>query len=69
LYVRCYTDERLPFVLEYVGEDNLIIGSNYSHQDASEELELVQNMRSREDIPNRVVEKILCENPRSFCPL
>ena len=28
LYVTCYADEPLPFVLDYIGEDNLIIGSD-----------------------------------------
>ena len=69
MYVTCYADEPLPFVIEYIGEDNLIIGSDYSHQDASEEEDLVELMRSREDVSPRVVEKILCENARSFYPL
>ena len=69
MYVTCYADEALPFVLEYIGEDNIIIGSDYSHQDPSEEEDLVQLMRAREDLPATVVEKILCENARSFYPL
>ena len=69
MYVTCYADEALPFVLDYIGEDNIIIGSDYSHQDASEEEDLVQLMRAREDVPASVVEKILSENARSFYPL
>jgi len=69
IYVTCYADEALPFALEYIGEDNIIIGSDYSHQDPSEEENLVQLMRAREDVPAIVVEKILCENARSFYPL
>ena len=69
MFVTCYADERLPFVLEYIGEDNLIIGSDYSHQDQSEEEDLVELMRAREDVPASVTEKILCENARSLYPL
>ena len=69
MFLTCYADEPLPFILEYVGEENLIIGSDYSHQDASEEEDLVQLMRSREDVSSGVVEKILCENARNFYPL
>jgi predicted TIM-barrel fold metal-dependent hydrolase len=70
IYFSCFVEEELPWVLNYVGEDNLIIGSDYSHQDPSEEMNLVQDMRGREDgVPPSVIEKILCENARNFYPL
>ncbi len=68
LFVACMADERLPYVLDYTGEDNVIIGSDYAHQDPAEELDMVDSLRSREDVPKEVIEKILCENPRAFYP-
>jgi uncharacterized protein len=63
IYIACEADEDIPYLLQYVGEDNLIIGSDYGHNDPSEEPELVATMRARQDVPSRVIEKILCDNP------
>ena len=35
VYVTCQVDEDLPYILKYVGEDNLIVGSDYTHRDPS----------------------------------
>jgi predicted TIM-barrel fold metal-dependent hydrolase len=66
LYVACQTDDDLPYVLKYAGEDNLLIGTDYGHADTSSELRALQTFREREDIPQRVIEKILDDNPRAF---
>jgi uncharacterized protein len=65
-YVACEADEDVAYLSQYVGEDNLIIGSDYGHNDPSEEGDLVRTMKSREDIPARMVEKILSDNPKRF---
>jgi predicted TIM-barrel fold metal-dependent hydrolase len=66
LYTTCYLDEDLPFLLNYVGEDNLVVGSDYGHQDLADERALVANLRGRRDLPSSVVEKMLYDNPRRF---
>ncbi len=66
LFVACEADEDIGYLAGYIGEDNMIIGSDYSHRDPSEERELVKTMRSREDIPAYITEKILSDNPRRF---
>jgi predicted TIM-barrel fold metal-dependent hydrolase len=66
LYIACEADEDLPYLLHYVPEEHLIIGSDYGHTDPSTEARLVQTMRARKDTPGVVVEKILGENPRRF---
>ncbi len=63
LYVACEVDEDLPYILKYVGEDNMICGSDYGHQDQSREVNMVAQLRSREDVPAAVTEKILRDNP------
>ena len=50
---------------EYV-EDNMIVGSDYGHEDQSRETGVVAMMRSREDIPTNAIEKILTDNPSRF---
>ncbi len=66
LYVAVETDEDLPYLVRHIGEDNMIIGSDYGHQDQSRDSGMVAVMRRREDMPPAVIEKILCENPRRF---
>ena len=50
LYVACQTDDNLPYVLQYAGEDNLLIGTDYGHADTSSELLALQTFRQRTDI-------------------
>jgi predicted TIM-barrel fold metal-dependent hydrolase len=65
-WVACEADEELPHLIRFIGEDKLIIGSDYGHNDPSKEPEFVKNMRAREDIEPAVVEKILRDNPRGL---
>lgn len=69
LYVTSFVDDDLPWILEYTGEDNLLIGSDYSHQDPAEEMSMVEELRGRSDIGSEVADKMLCDNPRSFYAL
>ncbi|MGH7773859.1 MAG: amidohydrolase family protein [Candidatus Binatia bacterium] len=69
LYVACEADEDISYLVNYTGEDHLMIGSDYGHNDPSKEPQLVATMRAREDVPPSVIEKILCENPRRFYTL
>ena len=66
LYVAAETDEDIPYLLTYIGEDHIIMGSDYSHQDQSKDNGMVALMRQREDIEPRVVEKILADNPARY---
>ncbi|MGZ8531714.1 MAG: amidohydrolase family protein [Candidatus Binatia bacterium] len=63
-WIACEADEELPHLLNYIGEDHIVIGSDYGHNDPSKEPDFVRNMRAREDVPAAVIEKILCDNPR-----
>lgn len=66
LYVACEADEDIPYIAKYAGEDHILIGSDYGHNDPSKEPQLVATMRARQDAPGELIEKILCENPRRF---
>lgn len=66
LYVACEADEDLPYLVQHIGEDHLITGSDYPHNDPSREDQLVTVIRGRGDIPGRVAEKILVDNPRAL---
>jgi predicted TIM-barrel fold metal-dependent hydrolase len=73
IFVAYEEQEDLPYLLKYIGEDHVVMGSDYGHHgvrgvrgDPSAQLHMVRHMRAREDVPTRVVEKILCENPRQL---
>lgn len=66
LYVTMQTDDDIPYVLKWAGEDNLVIGTDYGHTDQSSEIEALRALRQNEEMEPRVVEKILEHNPRAL---
>ena len=66
IFVACEADEDLPYLTQHIGEDHLLTGSDYGHNDPAEQTHLVATMKAREEIPPGLVQKILCENPRKF---
>jgi hypothetical protein len=66
LYVACQTDDDIPYVVTYAGEDNLIIGSDYGHGDTSSEIAALRHLREMEDLEDGVVDKILDANPTAL---
>ncbi len=69
IYIACEADEDIPYLAEFIGEDHLMIGSDYGHNDPAEEKALVEAMRSREDLSAGLIEKILVHNPKQFYSL
>jgi predicted TIM-barrel fold metal-dependent hydrolase len=66
LYVACQTDDDLPYVLKYSGEDNIVIGSDYGHADTSSEIEALRNLKMKDELKQEVIDKILYENPKTL---
>jgi predicted TIM-barrel fold metal-dependent hydrolase len=66
IWVTAQTDDDLPYVLKYAGEDNLLIGTDYGHQDQSSEIEALRIIRDKGDVESRVVDKILGENAIAY---
>ena len=68
-------DFHLPhqFQLEYVGEDHVVVGTDYGHHtpgttdrlaaDPSAQVHMVNNLRDRSDLPTELLEKLLVHNP------
>ena len=54
------------YLTQYAGEDHLLTGSDYGHNDPAEQAQLVKQMKAREDVAPGLFEKILCDNPRKF---
>jgi predicted TIM-barrel fold metal-dependent hydrolase len=66
VYVACQTNDDIPYIMQYVGEDNLVIGSDYGHSDTSSELEALRNFQHSGGLSSGVVRKILEDNPRAL---
>jgi aminocarboxymuconate-semialdehyde decarboxylase len=65
-FVAVEADEDIPYLTEYIGEEQMMIGSDYGHNDPSDEPELVRTMREREDLSAPLLNKILGDNARRF---
>ena len=68
-YIACQVDEDISMILNYISEDNLLMGSDYTHQDTSHELEfrrMLEERVEREEISASVAYKITHDNPKAF---
>jgi uncharacterized protein len=66
IYVTCQTDDDLPYVLKYSGEDNIVIGSDYGHADTSAEIEALRKLKQQGEVERRVIDKILYDNAKAL---
>ena len=69
MYITCLVEEDLPYIMKYSGEDNLMVGSDYTHKDRSMQHDFEQVLKERADkgeIPESAVNKILYDNPKVF---
>ena len=68
-WITCQVDEDLPYILQYTGEDHLLVGSDYTHADASQEMDFPAHLQARAasgDIPQSAIQKITHENGKVF---
>ncbi len=70
LYTAYEEWEDLPYLVNFIGEDNIVVGSDWGHHggrgkggDPSGQPDVFDNMRAREDVPSSVIEKMLSDNP------
>ena len=75
LYTAYEEWEDLPYLVQYVGEDNLVVGSDWGHHGGGGVAATRRaaggfgNMRSREDVPGAVIDKMLADNARQLYAL
>ena len=65
-YVACEADEDIPYLLNYIPEDNMMIGSDYGHIDPAAEPRLVDRLIERGDLTESTVTKILGQSATAF---
>ena len=64
LYVSCLLDDDMPYLVDYIGEDRMMIGSDYSHIDAGSDPDALRIASRRTDLTPDILGKILDENAR-----
>jgi predicted TIM-barrel fold metal-dependent hydrolase len=69
LYVTCQTDDDVPYILEKAGEDNIVIGTDYGHNDQSTEVEALRNLRESGTVTDAQYQKIVYDNPKRLYAL
>ncbi len=69
LYVTCQTDDDVPYILSKAGEDNIVIGTDYGHNDQSTEVEALRNLREGGGITPEQYQKIAWDNPKRLYAL
>jgi uncharacterized protein len=72
IWVSYELGEDLPYLLQYVGEDHVVVGTDYGHHtpgttdrlaaDPSAQVHMVDNLRGRSDLSADVLEKLLVHN-------
>ncbi len=62
IYVACQTSDDLPYILDHVGDDNLVIGTDYGHNDTASEINALRKLKADGKIPATSIDKILGDN-------
>jgi predicted TIM-barrel fold metal-dependent hydrolase len=66
IYVACQTGDDLPYILEHVGDDNIVLGTDYGHNDTSSEIDAMRKLKAEGKIPEKSVDKILEKNAEAL---
>lgn len=63
IWVACQMNDDLEHVIRYVGDDRLVMGTDYGHADSSTEIHALRLLQQSELLPPRSVARILHDNP------
>ena len=63
IWVAAQTADDLDYIIECAGEDHIVLGTDYGHNDTSTELHALRNLRENGGLDDAVADKILERNP------
>ena len=69
IFVACQTSDDLPYILDAVGDDNIVVGTDYGHNDTATEIDALRKLREQGTIDATSVAKILSDNPKRLYAL
>jgi predicted TIM-barrel fold metal-dependent hydrolase len=64
IFVSCAIDDDLPYIKSKVGDDFLVTATDFPHGDAFRQDQLANGLKSRGDLSDQTIEKILSDNPQ-----
>jgi predicted TIM-barrel fold metal-dependent hydrolase len=62
MFVACNIYDDVNYLTQFVGEENLVLGTDYGHNDQSSRVDAFDVFRNRNDIDPTVIKKITDEN-------
>ncbi len=62
IYVTIEMTDDIPYVIDRVGDDNLVVGTDYGHTDTSAEIEALRILRDSGEVASASIDKILGPN-------
>ncbi len=65
-YVTIQMTDDIPGIIEAVGDDNIIVGTDYGHRDTATEIHVMTRLVEEGGLPAASVTKILDTNPSAF---
>jgi predicted TIM-barrel fold metal-dependent hydrolase len=66
IYIACRTDDDLPYVLHWTGGANLLIGTDFGHDDPAGEIDALLTLKKTARVDPEIVDNIMDANPRAF---
>jgi predicted TIM-barrel fold metal-dependent hydrolase len=66
VFIACESDEDIPYLTKWVGENVLCTGTDYGHNDAGGELGVHESILRRTDLTSSVADKIVDANGRKL---
>lgn len=66
MYVAVQVTDDLKQIVDLVGENNLVVGTDYGHNDTSSEIEALRLLKTSGQLKPGVVDKILGDNARAL---
>jgi len=69
IWVTVEMTDDIPYIIDRVGDDNLIVGTDYGHTDTSAEIEALRLLKEKDGMSPVSVDKILGPNPTKLYAL
>lgn len=69
IFVTCQTNDDVPYIVRWCGENRLVIGTDYGHIDPSSAVTALNEFKRMDGIDSAVKEKILSHNAKEFYAL
>jgi len=64
MFVACQVTDDLDYILDSVGDDNIVVGTDYGHSDTSTEIEALRKLRTDGKVKESSANKILDDNAK-----